>query len=373
MTRRALWALLAVFALIIAACGDDAGGDTTTTEAAEEEVAATTTTAPPPETTTTEEAMAEIGSFQHPIQVLFVPSTDADEIIAGGELLKAVLEVETGYTYEVSVPTSYGAVVEEMCASPDDTIGFIPAQAYVIASDLCGVEPLLKAIRFGYDVYWTQFIVPRDSDIETLEDLNGKTWAYPEVTSTSGYLVPLGVFNNLGIVTGEGFEAGGHTATALAIYNGEADFGTTFFSPAIDSESNVVWDEDPANADVPADLLAGCGLNEDGALFCGDDYEVRDARRNIREDQPDVAQKVRIVTLTDEIPNDTMSFSPDFDEAQRDLIVAAFKAFAEEDPELFAQTMDAYSWTGVTDTNDSEFDSIREALSTLGLGPDDLG
>lgn len=372
MKRRALWALLAVFALIVAACGGDDAADTTAA-APDTTAAAPDTTAPPPETTTTEEPMAEIGSPEHPIQVLFVPSTDADEIIAGGELLKAVLEVETGLSFEVDVPTSYGAVVEEMCASPDDTIGFIPAQAYVIASDLCGVEPILKAIRFGYDVYWTQFIVPRDSDIETLDDLNGKTWAYPEVTSTSGYLVPLGLFNNLGIETGDSFEAGGHTATALAIYNGEADFGTTFFSPAIDASETPIWDGTPQGADVPDDLVAGCGLNEDGALFCGDDYEVRDARRNIRADNPDVVQNVKIVALTEEIPNDTMSFSPDFDATLQELIVAAFVAFAEEDPDLFATTMAAYSWTGVTTTSDSEFDSIREALSTLGLGPDDLG
>jgi phosphonate transport system substrate-binding protein len=362
---------LAVFALVVAACGDGDAADTTEAAPATTE-AAPDTTEPAPEPTTTE-AVAAIGSEQNPIQVLFVPSTDADDIISGGEVLKEILEAETGLFFEVSVPTSYGAVVEEMCASPDNTIGFIPAQAYVIASDLCGVVPVLKAVRFGYDVYWTQFIVPRDSDIQTLEDLNGKTWAYPEVTSTSGFLVPQGLFNNLGIVPADSFEAGGHTATALAIYNGEADFGTTFFSPAIDASRTPIWDGDPANADVPADLLAGCGLNADGALFCGDDYEVRDARRNIREENPDVVQQVRIIDLTDEIPNDTMSFSPDFDATLRDLIVAALVAFAENDPDQFEVAFDAYSWTGVTETSDSEFDSIREALGSLGLGPDDLG
>ena len=370
MKRRALWAFVAVFALTVAACSpaEDAA-DTTAAPATTEAAPATTE----PEPTTTTEPPPAIGSAENPIQVLFVPSTDAEEIIAGGEVLKATLEAETGLFFDVDVPTSYGAVVEEMCASPENTIGFIPANAYVIASDLCGVKPVLKAIRFGYAVYWTQFIVPRDSDIQTIDDLNGKTWAYPEVTSTSGYLVPLGLFNNLGIEVAEGFEAGGHTATALAIYNGEADFGTTFFSPPIDADRNVVWDGDPANADVPADLVDSCGLNADGALYCGDSYEVRDARRNIRADNPDVVQKVRIIDLTDEIPNDTMSFSPDFPEDIRDAIVTALVAFAENDPDQFEVAFDAYSWTGVQTTNDAEFDSIRQALSSLGLGPDDLG
>ena len=371
MKRRALWTFVAVFALTVAACSPADSGDTTTTAAAAEPAPQTTTTVAP--TTTTEALGPEIGSEENPIQVLFVPSVAAEEIIAGGEILEATLEAETGYAFDVAVGASYGAVIEEMCAAPDRVMAFIPAQAYVLGSDLCGIEVALKSLRFGYTEYWTQFIVPRDSDIQTVDDLNGKTWAYPDATSTSGWLIPTGLFETLGIGVGDSFEAGGHTATALAIYNGDADFGTTFFSPAIDAEGNVLWDGDPNNADVPEDLVDSCGLDADGALFCGGDFEVRDARRNIRADNPDVIQKVRIVTLSDPIPNDTLSFSPDFPDMLKEAIVAALTAFAENDPDGFSTAFDAYSWSGVADTNDSEFDSIRALVRALGLGTDDLG
>jgi len=367
MRRRVLWALVAGFALIVAACSP-----------AVEEAAPTTTEAPAvvtteaPEPTTTTEPPPAIGSEERPIKVLFVPSVSAEEIIAGGEILEATLEAATGLQFEVAVPTSYGAVLEEMCASPDDTVGFIPAQAYVLGNDLCGIEVALKSIRFGYDVYWTQFIVPRDSDIQTIEDLAGKTWAYPDSTSTSGFLVPSGLFAQLGIEVGDSFEAGGHTATAQAIYDGAADFGTTFFSPAIDGDRNVLWDGDPANADVPDELVGTCGLDADEQLVCGDDYYPRDARRNIRKGAPDVIQKVRILTLSDPIPNDTMSFSPDFPEDLRQVIVEAIKDFSANDPEGFATAFDAYSWSGVADTNDAEFDFIRSLINALGIGPGDL-
>ena len=60
------------------------------------------------------------------IIALFMGLTvSAEEIIAGGEILTGVLEEATGLVYEVSVPTSYAATISEMCASPDDTIGFI--------------------------------------------------------------------------------------------------------------------------------------------------------------------------------------------------------------------------------------------------------
>ena len=368
MQRKSFMALMAVLALVIAACGGgtdettttaDGGGDTTTTVAVE--------------TTTTEAAGPEVGSEENPIQVLFVPSVSAEEIIAGGELLEATLEAETGYFFDVSVPTSYGAVLEEMCANPEKVMAFIPAQAYVLGSDLCGVDVALKSLRFGYTEYWAEFITQRDSDINTIEDLAGRTWAYPDATSTSGFLVPSGIFATTGIETGDVLEAGGHTATVLAVYNGEADFGTVFFSPAIDAEGNDAWDGTDAGADVPADLLSSCGLDAEGALFCGDNYEVRDARRNIREDHPDVIQMVRIISLSAPIPNDTLSFSPDFSEMQRESIVNALKAFADNDPDGFSTAFDAYSWSGVADTTDSDFDSIRALVDALGIGPDDLG
>lgn len=372
MKRRALWAFIAAFALVLAACSpaDDAAD---TTEAAPDTTeAAPDTTEPAPEPTTTE-MMADIGSEEHPIKVLFVPSVSAEEIIAGGEILEATLEAETGLHFEVGVPTSYAATLEEMCASPDDTIGFIPAQAYVLGSNKCGIEVALKSVRFGFTEYWSEFIVPRDSDIETLDDLAGKTWAYPDGSSTSGFLVPSGIFATLGIEPGDTLEAGGHDGVVQAIYDGSADFGTVFFSPPIDAERTVIWDETPEGADVPEDLVDSCGLNADGALFCGDNFEVRDARRNIRESAPDVIQKVRIVTLSAPIPNDTLSYGPEVSDEIKTAINDALKTFAADDPDGFEAAFDAYSWSGVEDTNDAEFDAIRALLEALGFTEDDLG
>ena len=51
------------------------------------------------------------------------------------------------------VPTSYAATIEEMCASPSDTMAFIPGLGYALASQLCGVNVAFKAIRFGFPVY----------------------------------------------------------------------------------------------------------------------------------------------------------------------------------------------------------------------------
>jgi phosphate/phosphite/phosphonate ABC transporter binding protein len=324
---------------------------------------------PTPEPTPTP---VPIGTADNPIKVLFVPSVDTAEIVAGGELLAAALKEATGLEFKVTVPTSYAATIEEICASPADTMAFIPGLGYVLANQLCGVDVAAKAIRFGLDWYAAQVIVLRDSPYQTLADLNGKKWAYPDAGSTSGYLYPQYMFQEAGVVPGEIVEGGGHTGVVKAVYNGEVDFGTTFYSPANVDGKPLAWNEgdDP---DIPADLLETCALTADAkTIMCGN-FEPRDARRNIREESPDVMQKVRILATTPHIPNDTISFGPEFPADVREKIIAALLAFATDNPDGFAEAMKAYSWTGLTAAADEEYDPIRLAVEAAGFSLEDLG
>jgi phosphonate transport system substrate-binding protein len=169
--------------------------------------------------------------------VLFVPSVDVQNIVSGGEVMAQALNEATGLTFEVVVPTSYAATIEEMCASPTDTMGFIPGLGYALASQLCGVDVAFKAVRFGYDVYWAQILVLRDSDIDSIDDLNGLKWGYGDPGSTSGYMVPLVMFNEAGVTPGEQVQTGGQNQSVQALYNGEVDFATTFYSPPTDVDT----------------------------------------------------------------------------------------------------------------------------------------
>lgn len=377
MKRLSWLALVMVLALVVAACGGDAGTDTTeaTDETTATTEAMTDTTEAMTETTmtdTTEAMGTDVGTAENPIQVLFVPSVSADEIVAGGDLLAETLSNATGLTFEVSVPASYAATVEEICANPTASMGFIPAQAYVLANERCGVDIQLKAQRFGYTEYWAQYLVPRDSDIAGLEDLAGLSWAYPDPGSTSGFLVPSGELSNLGIEVGGEIEAGSHDGAVRAVYNGEADFGTSFYSPYTDVDGVAQWDGDPANADIPDDVVDSCAINDDGEIQCGD-FIARDARRNLREELPDVVQKVKILAVSDPIPNDGVAFGPDFPDDLKTQIVDAMVAFAADDPEGFATAFDAYSWDNLASTSDSDFDSIRAIVQALGIQLTDIG
>jgi phosphate/phosphite/phosphonate ABC transporter binding protein len=315
----------------------------------------------------------ELGTEDSPIKVLFVPSVNVDFMIESGDAIEEFLNEATGLVYEVSVPTSYAATIEEMCASPMDTIGFIPAMGYALANQLCGVEPALASERYGWNVYWTQYIVARDSDIQTLSDLEGKTWGFGEFTSTSGYLYPAAEMADAGITVGDQVETGGHGETARAVYNGEVDFGTNFYSvPQItDGEWKI---GDPP--DIPDELVEECAVNEENKLYCGP-YRVMDARQLIREEAPDVIQKVRILALTNEIPNDTMSWSPDFPEELKEVIVQALLDYLASDAcQVDAETIcseDFYGWTSAGPIFDESFDGIRIMMEAQGITLENVG
>lgn len=377
MKKRNLFVLLtiiATFAMILSACGTPA------TEVPTEEPTAAPTEAPTAEPT---EEPTDIGTEAHPIKVLFVPSVDAQVIVSGGQVMADALHEATGLYFEVSVPTSYAATIEEMCASPTDTMGFIPAVGYVLANDLCGVDVAFKALRGSSktSVYWAAIIVARDSAYQKFEDLDGAKFGYGSALSGSGNLAPQGMFEQYGIAPSESVETGGHGQSVTAVYNGEVDFASVFYNAPSDPEGNDAWTEDdwfagtvtPEMWDVPADVLDSCAPDAAAdALICSG-WEIVDARALIRTEAPDVAQKVRILTLSPEIPNDTLSFGPDFPAELRAQIEQALLDFSTT--QGWADTMgsrDFYNWVGITAATDADYDLIRAAIKRLGLTLDDV-
>ncbi|MCA9885307.1 MAG: phosphate/phosphite/phosphonate ABC transporter substrate-binding protein [Anaerolineae bacterium] len=312
----------------------------------------------------------DLGSADNPIQVYFVPSVEAQTLVEGGEVLRQALEDATGLSFEVFVPTSYAATIEAMCASPDNSMGFIPAAGFVIGNNRCGIEVEAAAVRFGWPVYWAQYLVARDSDIYVLGDLEGKTWAYPDPGSTSGFIVPSVELQAAGIEPGERVEAGGHNQAVLAVYNGEVDFATSFFSPPVMPGAQWDFGDLPEPYDLTVDEAY---INDEGRLYVGD-IRIMDSRSSVRETAPDIVDKVRILRISAPIPNDTMSFSPGFPEDLRQQILDALIAFSGT--EAWATSAlgseDGYSWTTLQPVEDSLFNSVRLQFEILGLTEADI-
>lgn len=317
----------------------------------------------------TTSAQDPLGSEGNPIQVYFVPSGEAQVIIEGGAALADLLKEATGLTYEVYVPTSYAATIEAMCAAPDKTLGFIPAAGYVIANNRCGVQVSAKAIRNGWAVYWAQYVVRRDSDIYVLGDLAGKTWGYGDPGSTSGYIVPATELMAKGIAFGNEVQTGGHNQTILAVYNGEVDFGTTYFSPPM--LPGAAWQV--GDLPEPFDLTVDESyIGDDGELYVGQ-ARIMDARRAVRETAPDVVNALRILAISAPIPNDTLSFGPDFPAETRQQVEDALFALAQDADKWKTTALStSYSWTGIVPAEEAEFDGVRQWFDVLGLTEEDI-
>jgi phosphonate transport system substrate-binding protein len=320
-------------------------------------------------------AQGDLGSEENPIEVYFVPSVEASVIVSGGEVMAQALKEATGLNFKVFVPTSYAATIEAMCAAPDRTMGFIPALGYVIANNRCGVEVGAAAVRFGWPVYWAEYIVRRDSDIYTFGDLAGKTWGYGDPGSASGYLYPFSELTKAGITPGGEVQTGGHPQTVLAVYNGEVDFGTVFFSPPLMPEGHAPW----AIGDLPEpyDLTideSHLDTADDGSttLWVGN-IRILDARTNARDTAPDVVDQVRILRLSEPIPNDTLSFGPDFAPELRTQIIDALIAFSQtEEWNQSIGSQDFYFWTGITPIGDEDYNVVRDMLSATGQTEQDI-
>ena len=73
-----------------------------------------------------------------------------------------------------------------------------------------GVEPLVVPTNHDGTIgYYAVAFVRADSPYKSLDDLKGKTWAWVEPNSSSGYLFPLVGFRKMGLEPGQALRQGG--------------------------------------------------------------------------------------------------------------------------------------------------------------------
>lgn len=159
------------------------------------------------------------------LRISMIPTTDPGKILRESQPFVAYLEKATGAKVEFTVPTNYAAVVEAIANDQVD-IAFLGGFTYVQASQRAGVQPLVQRDRDQN--FHSLFITQPDSGINSLTDLKGHTFAFGDVNSTSGHLMPE-YFMREAKVTPEMLSkviySGGHDATALAVANKKVDAG----------------------------------------------------------------------------------------------------------------------------------------------------
>jgi phosphonate transport system substrate-binding protein len=159
------------------------------------------------------------------LRLSMIPTTEPGKLAREAEPLVAYLEARTGAKVELTVPLNYAAVVEAFGADKVD-VAFFGGFTYVQAHKRFGAVPLVQRERD--QAFHSLFITQVGSPIASLAELAGHSFAFGDVNSTSGHLMPEYFLRQAAVdpdVIARAIYTGGHDATALAVANGKADAG----------------------------------------------------------------------------------------------------------------------------------------------------
>jgi phosphonate transport system substrate-binding protein len=159
------------------------------------------------------------------LRLSMIPTTDPGKIVRESQPFIDYLQMKTRAKIELTVPTNYGAVVEAVSNDRVD-IAYLGGFTFVQASARSGALPLVQRERDQN--FHSLFITQPKSSIGSLNDLKGHSFAFGDVNSTSGHLMPAYFMQQQGVdqaVIDKAIYTGGHDATALAVANGKVDAG----------------------------------------------------------------------------------------------------------------------------------------------------
>lgn len=267
-----------------------------------------------------------LGTRSNPIKLYFTPSVDAKRITTNAKELTDFLEKETGYYFTTAVPASFVAVVEAFGTKKAD-IASINTFSYLMAHAKYGAEARLRIVRDNDETsYSGQFITRYDSGIDSLPDLNGKSFAYVDPSSTSGYILPKAMLDKKGIKPSETVFAMRHDNVVTMVYQGQVAAGATYYAPP-----------DPVT------------------------HKILDARMRVEKQFPDIEKKVKIIGFTQRIPNDPWVFRKDMDEQMKEKVINALLKYVAT-PRGGKSMYDIYDIRGLIPTKDSDYDGLRKLL-----------
>ncbi len=148
--------------------------------------------------------------------------------------LKAHLEATLGVNVEIFLAGSYDGVIQAMAADQIE-FAFHGSSSYAAAYTATdgNVVPILTSQnKDGSTGYYSIITVRCDSGYTSLEDLAGKTLAFADPDSTSGYAVPFYNLVQQGYNPNEYFGAipfsGSHEAGVQGVVNGTFDAAATW-------------------------------------------------------------------------------------------------------------------------------------------------
>ncbi len=170
-----------------------------------------------------------------PLHLVLTPSQKPTDLLAAGEEFGQTLGRLVGVPVRVTVASDYAAVIEALRNRTAD-LAFVHPGGYVLASREAKAVIVAKNLWHGKSSFTSRIYVRKDSGIRSLEELKGRTMAFVDPASSSGYIYPMVLLIQRGLVRNrdpktffrEVVFAGSHDAGMRALLNGHVDALASF-------------------------------------------------------------------------------------------------------------------------------------------------
>lgn len=259
------------------------------------------------------------------LTLVLTPSRDPTALQEAGDLFAKTLTRLSGIPIKAIVASDYAGVVEALRSRRVD-LAFVHPVGYVLASREAGCQILVRDIWQGKTAYTARIYVLKVKGWTRLEDLRGRTIAFVDPASSSGYIYPMVLLMKRGLVKNrdpksffkEALFAGTHEAALRALLRGSVAAAASF-----DSALQIHLKGEPA------------------------------------------AERITYVAETPPIPEAGICARPGLDAAVRERLKAALLAIRK--PEYAALLKQVYDIDGFIEASDRDYDPVREAVELLGL------
>ena len=237
------------------------------------------------------------------------------------KLLGKYLSEKTGIPVEFTILSRYGNIIESFTSEKMDG-AFFGSFTGALAIRKLGVIPLARPVNLDKSsTYHGYILVRKDSGIKTVADMRGKKMAFVEKATTAGYIFPMALLRENGIMDidrffGETFFTGSHDAAVIAVLDRTADVGAAKHSmynwvkkenPRIEKELTII----ARSPSVPSN-----GLCVRNTLDIGLQKNLKQALLNLGQDPADKVVLAKFGALKF-IETTTKDYHPVFDLAQK--------------------------------------------------------
>jgi phosphonate transport system substrate-binding protein len=262
-----------------------------------------------------------------PLTLVLTPSRDPTALKEAGDAFAKTLSELSGVPVRALVASDYAGVIEAL-RSRRVELAFVHPVGYVLAHREAGCRILVRDVWQGKTAYTARFYVRKDRGIRRVEDLRGKTVAFVDPASSSGYIYPMVLLITQGLVRDrdpksffkEALFSGTHEAALQAVLHGRVDAAASF------DTAPKLHIKDPALMDQ--------------LTFVGETPEIPEAGICVRPG----------------VPEETVA------RLKRALL-------SIKTPEHSALLKQIYDIDGFIEARDSDYQPVREAMQLMKLSP----